>query len=101
MFNYKEDSRVYWFNGKTFESKIKFELIGILMGLAIYNAIILDLHLPMAAYKKLLGIQPDLEDLAEYMPTEAKSLQYILDCEDADLEETLYQNFTVAEDNYG
>jgi hypothetical protein len=56
MFTYNEDSRVFWFNGNTFESNLKFELIGILMGLAIYNSNILDLHLPMACYKKILNI---------------------------------------------
>lgn len=37
MFKYSDDSRLYWFNGNTFESTLKFELIGILMGIAIYN----------------------------------------------------------------
>lgn len=74
MFTYKEDTRMLWFNGQTFESNMKFELVGILLGLAIYNGVILDLNLPLAAYKKLLGLQPSLEDLKEYMPQEAKSL---------------------------
>lgn len=56
MFKYHEDSRLFWFNGNTFESNIKFELTGILMGIAIYNSVILDLHFPMACYKKLLNI---------------------------------------------
>ena len=37
MFTYKEDSRMLWFNGNTFESNMKFELIGMVMGIAIYN----------------------------------------------------------------
>ena len=56
MFTHNEESRMLWFNGNTFESNIKFELIGMLMGIAIYNQNILDLHLPMACYKKLLDI---------------------------------------------
>lgn len=68
MFIYYEDSRLFWFNGNTFESNVKFELIGILMGLAIYNSNILDLRLPMACYKKLLNIQPNLQDVIELMP---------------------------------
>lgn len=63
MFKYNEETRLYWFNGDTFETNIKFELMGILMGIAIYNSVILDLHFPTACYKKLLGIHPDLEDL--------------------------------------
>lgn len=68
MFKYYEDTRLFWFNGNTFESNVKFELIGILMGLAIYNSNILDLHMPMACYKKLLNIQPNLQDMFEMMP---------------------------------
>lgn len=60
MFKYHEDARLFWFNGSTFESNVKFELVGILMGLAIYNSNILDLHLPIACYKKLLNIEPNL-----------------------------------------
>ena len=90
MFKYHEDTRLFWFNGDTFETNIKFELVGILMGIAIYNSVILDLHLPMACYKKLLGIQPDLEDLREIEPKVAESLEFIMKCEDEDLEEKLY-----------
>jgi hypothetical protein len=60
MFTYNNESRLFWFNGNTFEANVKFELVGILMGLAIYNSNILDLHLPIACYKKLLNIQPTL-----------------------------------------
>jgi hypothetical protein len=56
MFNYYKDTRLFWFNGSTFEPNVKFELIGILMGVAIYNSVILDLNLPIAVYKKLLNI---------------------------------------------
>jgi len=56
MFTYNEESRMLWFNGDTFETNIKFELIGILMGIAIYNQNILELHMPIACYKKLLDI---------------------------------------------
>jgi len=39
-------------------------LIGIFIGIAIYNAIILDLHFPLVVYKKLVGIAPILQDIA-------------------------------------
>jgi hypothetical protein len=90
MFTYNEETRMLWFNGNTFESNIKFELIGMLMGIAIYNQNILDLHLPMACYKKLLDIQPTVKDLYELQPKVAASLDYIIKCEDHDLEEKLY-----------
>jgi hypothetical protein len=40
---------------------MKFELIGIILGLAIFNNVILDVKFPKVVYKKLLGISPDLE----------------------------------------
>jgi HECT-domain (ubiquitin-transferase) len=101
MFSYNEESRMLWLNGNTFEANVKFELIGILMGIAIYNQNILDLHLPIACYKKLLDIQPSLKDLHEYMPSVAQSLEYILKSEDPNLEATFYQNFTVELDMFG
>jgi hypothetical protein len=33
----------------------EFELVGLLLGLAIYNGVILDVKLPLVLYKKLLG----------------------------------------------
>ena len=47
---------------------MKFELIGVLMGIAIFNRVILDLHFPMIAYGKILGRKPTIESLEEYMP---------------------------------
>jgi len=57
MFNYNEETRMYWFNQDTFEPRIKFELVGFLIGLALYNSVILDIHFPRIVYKKLLGLE--------------------------------------------
>ncbi len=61
MFNYNEETRTFWFNPETFEPPIKFELIGFILGLALYNLVILDVHLPKVIYRKLLGQKPTLE----------------------------------------
>ena len=53
-------------------------LIGLVLGLAIYNAVILDFPLPLALYKKLLGQQVTLRDLQDMDPTLGKSLQQLL-----------------------
>jgi hypothetical protein len=34
----------------------EFELVGIVLGLACYNGVIIDAHLPLPAYKKLMGL---------------------------------------------
>jgi len=77
MFNYNTKTRLYWFNHYTFEPKIKYELIGIIFGLAIYNNIILDVKFPLTVYKKLLGIKPNLEDMKEYDPELYKNLNFL------------------------
>ena len=71
------------------------------MGLAMYNGIMLDLPLPLACYKKLLGVQPDLDDYAELEPEKVSSLKFVRDSTDEDLETTLCQNFTVVEEVFG
>ena len=53
MFKYYPESRLLWFNSDSFESDREFELIGKLLGIAIYNSIIIDLRMPSALYKKL------------------------------------------------
>ncbi|KAJ1343407.1 hypothetical protein BSLG_001997 [Batrachochytrium salamandrivorans] len=72
MFRYNEESRMCWFaNLSTLRDKETLEeytLMGRIIGLAIYNGVVLDIHFPLALYKKLLDINPDLDDLAELDP---------------------------------
>lgn len=44
-----------------------------ILGLAIYNGIILDLHFPFVVYKKLVGLEPTLDDLKDVNPVRASS----------------------------
>ena len=118
MFVYHPHSRCYWFSvsDATKQANLReYNLIGVLMGLAVYNSIILDLHFPSICYRKLLtppvvpanentlvGVvnNPSLEDLGEIMPDVAQSLQEILDYK-GDLEEDLLLNFEVSIEEYG
>lgn len=83
MFVYHPHSRSYWFSTDQEGNLREYNLIGVLMGLAVYNSIILDLHFPSICYRKLLsppvvppvdtsnvGIvhMPTIDDLAEIMP---------------------------------
>lgn len=94
MFNYYEDQRLFWFNPDTIDSGINFELIGKILGLAIYNSIILDVHLPMAAYKKILDIPTDISDLAEFNPDLVHGLKQLLDF-DGDVESVFCRSFYI------
>lgn len=83
MFVYHPHSHCYWFSVDNKEGNLReYNLIGVLMGLAVYNSNILDLHFPSVCYRKLLtppvvpnagnriGViaSPTLDDLNEIMP---------------------------------
>ena len=101
MFNYNSKTRLYWFNHYTFEPKIKYELIGIIFGLAIYNNIILDVKFPLTVYRKLLGLKPSLEDMKECDPELYKNLKFLKETKDENLKEELDTDFTIVDDKFG
>ncbi len=69
-----KNERYLWFNSDSFECNLNFELIGMLLGLALYNFTILDLHFPMIIYKKLRMSESDkveeftIDDFKELEP---------------------------------
>ena len=101
MFIYNEKSRLFWFNINSFEAKIKYELIGTILGLALFNGIILDIKFPLVIYKKLLGISPCLNDLKEYDQELYNSLNFLVNTDNKNLKEELDTNFTVSVDKFG
>ena len=54
-------------------------LIGILLGVAIYNGVILDMRFPHVLYKKLMRQPLGLRDLKRAFPAIGRSLQALLD----------------------
>ena len=73
-----QETRTYWFNPSTLEAETEFMLVGLVLGLAIYNSVLLDFPLPIALYKKLVGQPPSLRDLSDMEPTVGKSLRELL-----------------------
>ncbi|KXZ42806.1 hypothetical protein GPECTOR_117g371 [Gonium pectorale] len=55
MFTADPDSHLHWFRPSRLELELEFELVGILIGLAIYNSHILEFQFPPVLYKKLMG----------------------------------------------
>ncbi|OJJ86528.1 HECT-type E3 ubiquitin-protein ligase [Aspergillus glaucus CBS 516.65] len=120
LFIYDEDSKYCYFNPCCFESSEQFFLVGVLLGLAIYNSTILDVPLPPFAFKRLLAGAPQpsgtnppptstpsrssykctLDDLAEYRPALARGLRSLLDFE-GDVAETFCRDFVAQVDRYG
>ena len=100
MFTYKEDSHTYWFKMASPACDLEFQLVGILLGLAIYNGVILDIRFPKFLYKKLKGLRADFSDLEEAAPNLARQLQYLLQYE-GDIESTFSLYFVTEYEYYG
>ena len=68
-----EETQTCWFNPSSYENERQFMLIGIVLGLAIYNNVILDVHFPMVVYRKLMGKLGTFEDLVTSHPVSQRS----------------------------
>ena len=95
MFTYDESTKLFWFNPSSFETEGQFTLIGIVLGLAIYNNCILDVHFPMVVYRKLMGKKGTFLDLGDSHPVSLwsyflRSFRFYLK---ANIEFHLYKNF--------
>ncbi|KAI7964088.1 hypothetical protein MJO29_004515 [Puccinia striiformis f. sp. tritici] len=101
MFLHDSELNQIWFNPASTELE-EFRLIGIVIGLAIYNRATLDFGLPLVGYQKLLGLPvTELTDLASLKPEVANSLKWILEYDGDDLEEICSRNFVGDYDAYG
>ena len=78
MFTYMEETQTFWFNPSSYENDRQFMLIGIVLGLAIYNNVILDVHFPMVVYRKLMGKLGTFEDLIYSHPVSSHMLTHYL-----------------------
>lgn len=116
LFVYDEESCHCYFDPNSFETSDQFFLVGVLLGLAIYNSAILDVALPSFAFRKLLASAPSytgpatsiirpsychtLKDLAEFRPHLAHGLKKLLEF-DGNVEETYCRDFVAAVERYG
>jgi ubiquitin-protein ligase E3 A/E3 ubiquitin-protein ligase HERC4 len=89
-----QDGQITWFNADCSWNDEGYFLSGILMGLAVYNSVLLDVHFPQALYRKLLRLPLGLEDMVD---EEVKSgLQALLDYDKDDVEDVFCLTFDVA-----
>ncbi|KAK7870299.1 hypothetical protein R5R35_011808 [Gryllus longicercus] len=95
MFTLNQETQTVWFNPTSFESDAQFTLIGIVLGLAIYNNVILDVHFPMVVYRKLMGKRGTYWDLEDWNPALFSGLRELLNYEDSDIEDVFMQTFRI------
>ncbi|KAL2019181.1 hypothetical protein VTK56DRAFT_9981 [Thermocarpiscus australiensis] len=84
-FTIDERTRMAWFLPGSPEDEWKFELIGLLVSLAVYNGLTLPVTFPKAIYRKLLG-EPvtELEHIADGWPDLASGLTSLLEWDEKD-----------------
>jgi hypothetical protein len=99
MFTQLQD-RTYWLNSKSLEHRSQFKLIGTLLGLAIYNGVLINAQFSTILYKKLLGAPLTFEDYEEAFPDVAKGLRQLLAFE-GDVEETFGLTFQISWEEFG
>ncbi|KYQ92173.1 ubiquitin-protein ligase E3A [Tieghemostelium lacteum] len=98
MFKYNEETRCYWFRSDSRDYS-EFELIGIIIGLALYNSIILDVHFPLAIFSKLLQRPNRFEDIESIDPVHYRSL---VDLRNSKQDISTWGiTFSVSEESYG
>ncbi|XP_046893041.1 ubiquitin-protein ligase E3A-like [Hypomesus transpacificus] len=96
MFTYDDDTKLFWFNPSSLENEAQYTLIGIVLGLAIYNNCILDVHFPMVVYRKLMGKKGTHLDLADSHPLLYQSLTQLLEY-DGNVEEDMMLTFQISQ----
>eukprot|EP00042_Codosiga_hollandica_P029557 m.164288 g.164288 ORF g.164288 m.164288 type:complete len:707 (-) comp53102_c0_seq3:182-2302(-) len=101
MFLVHESTHTYSFNAHSMESPEEYKLLGIVLGLAIYNGVILDLHFPSFVYRKLLGEVVGLEDLALVDHELCQGLRLLLEYPGDDLEQVFERTFVIEQEVFG
>ncbi|KAI9506108.1 hypothetical protein BX070DRAFT_186917 [Coemansia spiralis] len=103
IFKANNESQYHWFIPQAAPTKDSLEeiwLTGQLIGLAVYNGVILDIHLPPAMYKKLLGVPVTRDDLREIDPALYHGLMQLQQMSNEELE-FLERTFEVEYDDLG
>ncbi|CAN0339009.1 unnamed protein product [Laminaria digitata] len=87
--------RLLWFNKDCVWAAEEYGLVGLLVGLAVYSGVILDVPLPLVVFKKVLGQQLAVEDLGDVDPDLLQGLQKLRDYAGGDDEDVFGVDFRV------
>ena len=102
MFTIDQKTQMTWFRPGSLEPLYKYELLGMLFSLAVYNSVILPVTFPLAFYRKLLGLPvKELSQIRDGWPELAKGLQELLDWSDGDVGEVFMRTYEFSYDAFG
>lgn len=110
MFDVDPQTRMTWFQPKSLEPEWKFEMIGILFSLAVYNGITLPVTFPLAFYQCLLPESAPLREtecptgtgfIEDGWPKLARSLEQLRTWTDGDVADTIMREYSFSYDAFG
>ncbi|EGD94059.1 hypothetical protein TESG_01586 [Trichophyton tonsurans CBS 112818] len=102
MFTVDSRSGTYYFQPCSFEPLYKFELLGLLVSLAIYNGVTLPVDFPIALYRRLLGLKVKTTDhIRVGWPELAKGLDELLAWEDGDVGDIFMRTYEFSFNAFG
>ena len=92
----QQETNTFWFNPSSLEPDEDFFLLGLVVGMAVYNGVLLDFPLPIVLYRKILGQELKLRDLEEIQPSLGRSLRSLLQWEGpGSVADTFCQTFSI------
>jgi hypothetical protein len=102
MFTVDERTRMSWFQPCSLESPSKFEMVGLLFSLALYNGLTLPITFPLALYRKLLGLRvKTIDHIEDGWPELAKGLDDLQNWTDGDVGDVFLRTYDFSFDAFG
>jgi len=102
MFEWSDESRCFWFarSSAALDAEAEFLLVGLVLGLAIHNGVILDLHFPPMLWSRLMNEPVGLKHLKEVHPDLYRGLRSMLTFE-GDVESVFMSDFSITCEAFG
>ncbi|KAJ5835581.1 hypothetical protein N7447_001607 [Penicillium robsamsonii] len=102
MFTFDTRHRMSWFQPCSLEPLYKFELVGLLMSIAIYNGLTLPVNLPTAFYRKVLGLKvKHLDHIRDGWPELSQGLDTLLAWKDGDVGDIFTRTYEFSFEAFG
>lgn len=91
-----------WFRPASLEPLYKYEALGILMSLAVYNGVIVPITMPLAFYRKILGLKVKTTDhIRDGWPDLARSFDQLLEWDQGDVADDIGVTYEFSYDAFG
>lgn len=102
MFTMDSRHRISWFRPCPLEPLYKYELIGLLMSIAVYNGLTLPINFPIAFYRKLLGNKvKHLDHIRDGWPELTSGLESLLSWADGDVGDIFMRTYEFSFETFG